>query len=257
MNTDKWHSKHYKEHSIPQELCALDAIQNYAFRGDEQVLDIGCGDGRITAEIAKLVPQGNAIGVDASENMIQTAQETYKEIHNLKFEQADATQYHPDTKFDLIVSFSALHWMPDQLAIFQNIYAMLNDGGKVLIRTAGGESPQIKEIFTKDSWVKKFGKKRGNFQAKSADEYAAMLHQCGFKNIQAITLQASTEYESSEKLLQWLMAWVPYATGLPQDEDLEFAQDIVANIYAHQNKSVKESIEVLTPLAHLEATKHL
>ena len=255
MNTDKWQSKYYKKHSIPQELCALDAIQNHAFHGDEQVLDLGCGDGRITAEIAKRVSHGKAIGIDASANMIEAAQKINKKINNLNFEQADATQYHPEIQFDLIVGFSALHWMSDQLAIFQNIYSLLKIGGKVLIRTAGGESSQIKEIFLKDYWIKKFSKKRGKFQAKTADEYAAMLHQCGFKNIQARTLQASTDYESSEQLLQWLMAWVPYATGLLKGQDLEFAQNIVANIYSHQHKSLDESIEVLTPLAHLEATK--
>lgn len=65
----------------------------------------------------------------------------------------------------------------------------------------------------------------------------------------------SKHYQEHSILLQWLMAWVPYATGLPKGQDLEFAQDIVANIYDHQNKSTNESIEVLTPLAHLEAIK--
>jgi len=255
MKTDGWKAQNYKENSIPQELCAMDAIEHHAFIGNEHILDIGCGDGRVTAEIAKRVPQGHVIGIDNSKSMIDSAKKTYKNLTHVKFLQSDACHFKSETSFDLVVSFSALHWLPNQLEIFKNIYDMLKPGGQLLIRTAGGESQAIVEVFEREEWKNKLNPNRAKFQAKSASEYAQMLKKCGFKDIHAITLQASSQHESRKKLINWMLTWVPYATGLSKGQDRVFSEAVADNLYRRDNKQPSEPVEVLTPLAHLEATK--
>ena len=118
---DKWNSEYYTEHSDPQEQSALSVLDKIKFKGNESILDIGCGDGRTTAEIASRVPEGSIIGIDQSANMVNAATKTYKNIRNLSFRKADAVNFKPEQQFDIIISFFALHWIADQEKLFKNI----------------------------------------------------------------------------------------------------------------------------------------
>ncbi len=60
-------------------------FQNYQFNGSEHVLDIGSGDGKLTARIAKAAPEGLTIGIDNSESMIAKANMPFNALQNLKF----------------------------------------------------------------------------------------------------------------------------------------------------------------------------
>ncbi len=69
-------------------------IARLKLRGDEHVLDVGCGDGKVTAEIARAVPRGAVTGVDASAEMIAFAQKAFppKKYPNLEFHIMDARE---------------------------------------------------------------------------------------------------------------------------------------------------------------------
>ena len=60
-----------------QQTWARELIARLNLRGDEHILDVGCGDGKVTAEIARAVPRGSATGIDASAEMIGFAQKTF------------------------------------------------------------------------------------------------------------------------------------------------------------------------------------
>jgi trans-aconitate 2-methyltransferase len=68
-----WNPKDYAKHSGSQEIWARELLTQIDLRPDDVVLDIGCGDGRTTAAIAKSVPNGSAVGVDLSADMDQWA----------------------------------------------------------------------------------------------------------------------------------------------------------------------------------------
>lgn len=111
---DKWNAQHYKQHSEGQFNRGINVVYGIQFRGNENILDIGCGDGRITAEIAKQVPQGHVVGVDISPNMITEAKKSFENMKNVEFKCLDATAFLSDKQFDLAVSFSAFHWVKNQ-----------------------------------------------------------------------------------------------------------------------------------------------
>ena len=60
---DTWDGKKYENNSDPQFQCAVSALETCSFKGSEKVLDIGCGDGRITARISGLVPRGQLLAL--------------------------------------------------------------------------------------------------------------------------------------------------------------------------------------------------
>jgi trans-aconitate 2-methyltransferase len=96
QNEDRWDSQNYKENSDPQFEGAMSALVSYNFKKNESVLDIGCGDGKVTAEIAKLVPDGTVLGIDVSPNMIEFSKKNFSDIPNLSFQVADAAAFRTD-----------------------------------------------------------------------------------------------------------------------------------------------------------------
>ncbi|MBN1549482.1 class I SAM-dependent methyltransferase [Candidatus Babeliales bacterium] len=251
----KWCGKHYTKHSVPQEESAYDALDSHTFGGTEQVLDVGCGDGRVTATIAELVPNGQVLGIDNSQDMIGYAQELHHDIQNLTFQKADIQILDIRNTYDLIVSFSTLHWIRDQRAALNNMYNALHPGGRLLIRTTGGENRDIATIFNDPYWKQQCPIKGNIFYAQSADVYHTLLTEAGFKNITITSMDAVSSFSNAESLAQWLMAWVPYATGLSHNKSQMFTNAIVDRMYTGQKKSKDRSIDLVTPLLHIEAQK--
>ena len=100
----RWNPSDYAAHSSAQESWARELVEKLALAGHEHVLDIGCGDGRITAGIARRVPDGRVVGADSSGEMVRHAEETFPpERHpNLSFVKADARVLPFRDEFDKI-----------------------------------------------------------------------------------------------------------------------------------------------------------
>lgn len=100
----KWNAADYAAHSSVQQAWARELMAKLALRGGEHLLDLGCGDGKVTAEIAQALPRGSATGVDASPQMIEFAKKTFptRRFSNLEFHVMDARQISFPRSFDLV-----------------------------------------------------------------------------------------------------------------------------------------------------------
>jgi len=89
-----WNAAEYAANSAVQQTWARELITQLQLRGDEHVLDVGCGDGKVTAEIARAVPRGSVTGVDASPSMIRFARKAFPPGRhpNLEFQVMDARE---------------------------------------------------------------------------------------------------------------------------------------------------------------------
>jgi trans-aconitate 2-methyltransferase len=106
----------YHDHSLQQWSVAYAALKNYFFLGDEKVLEIGCRGGRVSANVAGRIPQGEIIATEMrGPGAIQFANQNHaKSLYpNLTFLEEDFLDSHYDNQFDLAVSFSSLHWYSD------------------------------------------------------------------------------------------------------------------------------------------------
>ena len=101
-----WQPEEYCLHSFVQNDAAKQLLQYVQLKGDEQILDVGCGDGKITAAIAKHVPRGHVTGIDISQDMISFARKAFpKRSHpNLTFLAQDAQQFNYCAGLDLVFS---------------------------------------------------------------------------------------------------------------------------------------------------------
>src|SRR5688572_9069306 len=132
----EWQASDYHRESGLQQAMADEQLSRLTLEGGERVLDVGCGDGKITAEIAARVPRGSALGVDPSRDMIAFASSRFvpSAQANLRFEVADARRLPYRNEFDLVVSFNALHWVPEQDEALGSIRAALKPEGRALLR---------------------------------------------------------------------------------------------------------------------------
>jgi trans-aconitate methyltransferase len=90
----EWNAADYAANSAVQQTWARELIAQLQLRGDERVLDVGCGDGKVTAELARAVPKGSVTGIDASPEMIRFARKTFSpgKHPNLGFQVMDARE---------------------------------------------------------------------------------------------------------------------------------------------------------------------
>ena len=109
MNTFEFNGEKYKKASKHQKEWGNSLISELSLSGNEEILDLGCGDGGLTEQLAQLVPNGRILGIDASAGMIDTAQKRVKS--NLAFMQMDINTLDFENRFDVIFSNAALHWV--------------------------------------------------------------------------------------------------------------------------------------------------
>ena len=140
----KWNAADYAANSAAQLIWARELIAQLSLRGDEHILDVGCGDGKVTAELSCAVPKGSVTGIDASPEMIRFARKTFPpgKHPNLEFQVMDARDIRLARQFDIVFSSSVLHWVDDHPAFLRGAAACLCPGGRLVVSCGGKGNAQ-------------------------------------------------------------------------------------------------------------------
>lgn len=209
---DRWDSALYDDrHSFVWKKAA-DLIDLLDPQPSERILDLGCGTGHLTAQIAE---RGAAvIGLDASASMIAQARQNYPK---LKFILADARTFELESEFGAVFSNAALHWISEPAPVLASVVRALKPGGRfVLEMGAKGNIARIVEALT--TMLEEAGYKANNpWYFPSAAEYASVLEQQGFE-VQALwTIQRWNKLEHPDRgLREWLeMFAAAWFEGVP------------------------------------------
>ncbi len=225
------YAKHYKENSQLQFSLAQDPLASYHFLGDEEVLDVGCGDGKITAQIAEKVPNGLVIGIDKSISMIALAQQSFPEMiyQNLKFELQDIQHINSGATFDLITSFSCLHWMENQVTALEKIKQLLNPSGKIIIltfpRCATFWDP-IEFVADGSKWKKYFSHNPCPYHFLKEDDYMRIAAQLGLKIVYCHTSAHIAKFKGKKGFEDYVKGWLPFLIDLPREFHDQFLEEI-------------------------------
>jgi trans-aconitate 2-methyltransferase len=156
----EWDAAGYARRSGLQRAMADEVLSQLNLEGSERVLDIGCGHGRITAEIAARVPRGSVVGLDRSREMVSFASSHFgPEIRpNLRFEVGDAGSLPFREEFDLVVSLNALHWVPEQDKALRSIRAAMKSDGVAQLRLVpAGERKSLEDVLRGHATLLKMG----------------------------------------------------------------------------------------------------
>lgn len=232
----EWKASDYARISALQHAMAEEALSLLDLRGDERVLDIGCGNGKTTGEIAKRVPEGSVVGVDFSENMIAFANSEYATLYpNLEFQAADARQLPFGPEFDLVVSFNALHWVPEQELALKSIHAALKPKGYAQLRLVPkGESKSerlediLEEMRLSPRWRRYFEAFHDPYLQLTAQQYAELAERNGFEVRKLHTAAKAWDFESRETFFAFgSVTFVEWTQRLPEAERPAFIHDVL------------------------------
>lgn len=127
----KWDAEKYDSAKSPQVDAGRELVALAKVSAKDSVLDIGCGTGRLTVELARLASKGKVLGIDPSVEMLEKAERTSLGSGNLRFSLSSAQSMAFTDQFDLIFSNSALQWIKEQDVVLGLIYRALKSGGRV------------------------------------------------------------------------------------------------------------------------------
>src|SRR3954462_3408906 len=139
-----WDGAAYQKLSEPQFRWGLAVLERMDLSGDETVLDLGCGSGRLTAKLLDRLPRGRGIAVDASPSMLEQARAqlaTYGE--RVQFIESDALQLELDQVTNVVFSTATFHWILDHAKLFRVIFHALKPGGRLVAQCGGGANLAI------------------------------------------------------------------------------------------------------------------
>lgn len=253
-----WDPEDYEKSSSAQYSWAVGLISRLKLRGDELILDIGCGDGRVTAHLAALVPRGAVVGIDLSPDMIAFARETHstRAYPNLFFQVGDASSLRFGDEFDLVVSFACLHWVKDHLSVLQGIHRSLRPGGRVLLQCGGkGNAARILEItgdlIQEARWSEYFHDFAFPYNFYEPMEYDPWLVSAGLVP-RRVELVPKDMVHAGKAGLEGIIrnTWLPYLERLPDELRPQFVSE-VARIYI-ERYPLDERGMVHVPMMRLE-----
>ena len=135
---EEWDAGTYQRVSEPQVAWGRRVVERIPCRGDERVLDAGCGSGRVTRMIAERVPRGTVEAVDGSARMVEEARRQLADLGpRVTVRQSDLLELVVAPPVDLIVSTATFHWITDHARLFARMFAALAPEGRLIAQCGG------------------------------------------------------------------------------------------------------------------------
>lgn len=123
-------NKVYNDRSLAKDYRHLSSI----LKPEMKVLDIGCATGFISKDIAAIVgKKGKVTGIDNTESLILNGKELHQDVSNLELIHADLFNFHPEEKFDLIVSARVLQWLSNPKEALLKMKSLLKPNGQISV----------------------------------------------------------------------------------------------------------------------------
>jgi trans-aconitate 2-methyltransferase len=258
----RWDAADYARHSSAQEIWAREMIERLGLRGDERVLDIGCGDGKVTARIAEGVPRGSVLGIDSSEDMVALAERSHPgRVQNLTFARMDARDIRLEQKFDLVFSAATLHWVRDHRPVLRGIAAVLAPGGRVLLQMGGrGNAAEVvavmDRVLARPEWAEHFVSFRFPYGFYGPEEYEPWLREAGLVPVRVVLVPKRMLQPGAPGLAGWIRTtWLPYTQRVPEERRDALVQAVTDAYLAEHPPEKDGTVAVEMVRLEVEATR--
>ena len=201
----------YHRLSGPQVSWGKKVLSRLLLRGDEVVLDAGCGTGRLTADLLEALPRGWVVGIDLSQNMLRSARDHLGESFGSRVSLVAADLLHlPFARaFDGVVSAAAFHWVLDHDRLFVNLRQVLIAGGWLEAQCGGGPNlARLRRRADALAATVKFAPFFAGFREpwlyQDAEAAAATLRRAGFVDVETSIEPALTVLENAGQYIEFV-----------------------------------------------------
>ena len=237
----KWDPVEYERSSSSQYKWAMELISHIDIASDKHILDIGCGDGKITAHLAAVVPQGRVMGIDLSPEMISFAQAKFssKDYPTLYFQVGDGACLPFCEEFDLVVSFACLHWIKDIPTVLKGVCRSLRPGGRILFQCGGkGNAAKLldvtEEITRCEPFSDYFQGFRFPYYFYRPNDYGKWLRRAGLSPMRVELVPKDMVHQGQLGLEGFIRStWLPYLERLPENMRAQFAREVAGGYIDH------------------------
>jgi len=252
-----WDPCDYSRNARAQAAWAEELLPLLELAGDESLLDLGSGDGQVTAAIADRVPDGQVVGLDASPAMVAHARAEYgRDRPNLGFVLGDMQAIPFGDGFDRIFSNAALHWAPRQDLVLGGIARALHPGGRAVLQMggAGNAAPMLHlldDLLASDRWGRFFPRRGPRYAFPDDRTYRELLEEAGLEPVEVSLRPKTMIQQGRDGLAGWVRTtWLLYTEAVPSEEREEFVDAIVDGYLAGHPADVDGTVRV--PMVRLQ-----
>jgi trans-aconitate methyltransferase len=196
----EWDAEAYHRISAPQLEWGLKVLDRLPLRGDETVLDAGCGSGRLSEKLMERLPQGRLIALDNSQNMLRQAKAHLARFGDrVTFLKADLASLELDRVADAVFSTATFHWVLDHDAMFAGLLRALRPGGRLCAQCGGGANLQgihhrAFALMAEPRFAPHFRAWKDPWNFAAAEPTAERLARLGFQDVRAWLEEAPTPF---------------------------------------------------------------
>jgi trans-aconitate 2-methyltransferase len=231
-----WDGESYDRISGAMEALGLEVLARLPLRGDETVLDAGCGSGRITQALVERLPDGHVVAVDASESMVDAARERLPgaDVRRLDLLELDLPALGLDRPLDAILSTATFHWILDHERLFARLRSVLRPGGR-LVAQCGGEGnidvlrAHAGEVCAREPYAAHFRDFRPPWNYAGPEHTERRLRAAGFAEARCWLQPAPKQPEEPREFLATIVLG-PHVQQLPPELREPFIDDVLAEL---------------------------
>jgi trans-aconitate 2-methyltransferase len=225
----EWDAETYDSTSLPQFEWGLGVLERVEIAPDADVVDAGCGSGRVSAELLKRIPDGTLLAVDGSEAMIAKARENLGD--RASYLVTDLLDLELPEPVDLVFSTATFHWITDHAALFARIRKALRPGGR-LIAQCGGEgnvaqhAVAIGAVASSPRFARYFEGMEAMWNFAGPDETEARLRAVGFEEARC-WLEPKPVTPDDPLRFTMTVTIGPHLARLPEELRRPFAEEVL------------------------------
>ncbi|MCC7495736.1 MAG: methyltransferase domain-containing protein [Fimbriimonadaceae bacterium] len=232
----RWDPADYRQSSAMQARLAAELLPRLGLQPGLRVLDLGCGDGKVTAELAAAVAPGLVLGCDRSPEMLRFARQAFPAaaVPNLRWSRQDAAALACGPHFDRVVSFACLHWVGDHPAVLRGIGRALRPGGRILLQLGGQGNvdallPYAYAAMDQPDRRARFRELVLPWNFPPAEPYPGWLTAAGLRPERVEIVPKLARHWGAEGLAGWFRTtWFPLLERLDPDQRGPFIAEICA-----------------------------